>query len=59
MARSWKYVYLVGYRCRYVSGEVHLSDEHIGFQWVNTFNFRQLNDRDSPPFRALEMYFGN
>jgi 8-oxo-dGTP diphosphatase len=48
--------YLVAYRCRYVSGEVRLSDEHAGFQWVNGANFEALDDH-SAPFEALRRYF--
>ena len=49
-------VFLVAYRCRYVSGEVELSDEHSGYRWVDRSNFRELDD-GSPPFAALEQYF--
>jgi len=51
-------VLLVGYRCRYVSGEVLLSDEHTGFRWVDSSNFEEVNDA-SPPFEALAKYFAN
>jgi 8-oxo-dGTP diphosphatase len=49
-------VYLVGYRCRYVSGEVVLSEEHVSFRWVNRRNFTEVDD-DSTPFEALRSYF--
>jgi 8-oxo-dGTP diphosphatase len=49
-------VFLVGYRCRYVSGEVALSDEHIGYRWVNRSQFAELDDK-SPPAEALARYF--
>ncbi len=49
-------VFLVGYRCKYVSGEVRLSDEHSAYQWVNATNFRDLEDQ-SGPFPVLGQYF--
>jgi 8-oxo-dGTP diphosphatase len=49
-------VYLVGYRCRYVSGEVVLSDEHVSYRWVNRTNYRDADD-GSWPFDALQTYF--
>lgn len=49
-------VYLVGYRCRYVSGEVRLSDEHSAYRWVNATNFRDLEEQ-SGPFPILGQYF--
>lgn len=48
--------YLVGYRCRYVSGEVALSDEHNSYRWVDRTNFASVDD-GSPPFEALRRYF--
>ena len=48
--------YLVGYRCRYLSGEVVLSEEHASFRWVNRTNFESLAD-ESAPFGALRRYF--
>ena len=50
-------VYLVGYRCRYVSGEVRLSEEHESFRWVTRDTYREVDDR-SEPFAQLEKYFG-
>jgi len=52
-----KAVYLVGYRCRYVSGDVRLSEEHASYRWVNATTYRELDDQDSEPFRALQRYF--
>jgi 8-oxo-dGTP pyrophosphatase MutT (NUDIX family) len=49
-------VYLVGYRCRYIAGEVELSDEHADYRWVDASSFRALDD-GSAPFRALAEYF--
>ena len=44
--------YLVGFDCRYVSGEVVLSDEHDGFRWVGAGNYLDLDD-GRPHFAAL------
>jgi 8-oxo-dGTP diphosphatase len=49
-------IYLVGYRCRYVSGEVTLSSEHVAFRWVNGASFEEVDD-GSAPFEALRRYF--
>ena len=51
-------VYLVGYRCRYISGEVQLSDEHGGSRWVGETEYHELDD-GSAPFEALRRYFLN
>ena len=51
-----KHVYLVGFRCTYISGEIKLSDEHNKFQWVDKNDYRTLND-GSEYFKALEKYF--
>jgi 8-oxo-dGTP diphosphatase len=49
-------VYLVGYRCRYLSGEVVLSEEHGSYRWVGAESYREFDD-GSPPFEALRTYF--
>lgn len=51
-----KKVYLVGYKCKYISGEVVLSDEHNKFKWVNKNNFREIND-GTTWFEILKKYF--
>jgi 8-oxo-dGTP diphosphatase len=49
-------VFLIGYRCGYLSGEIKLSDEHQACRWVDGSNFRELDD-GSAPFEALAQYF--
>ncbi|HVS79554.1 MAG TPA: NUDIX domain-containing protein [Candidatus Paceibacterota bacterium] len=51
-----KRVYLVGYRCNYVSGDVKLSDEHDKFRWVNKENYKEADDGTSY-FEILDKYF--
>lgn len=51
-----KQVYLVGYRCNYVSGEVRLSDEHDKFQWVTRDNYKKVDD-GTTYFDILHKYF--
>lgn len=51
-----KVVYLVGFKCKYVSGEVKLSDEHDKYQWVNKDNYKEVDD-GSDYFDVLEKYF--
>ena len=52
-----KKVFLVGFQCKFVSGEVKLSDEHDNYyRWVNKSNYRAAVD-GTDYFRALEKYF--
>ena len=51
-----KKVYLVGFKCKYVSGEVKLSREHDKFEWVNKDNYTKVDD-NSNYFRGLVKYF--
>ncbi|MDO8498500.1 MAG: NUDIX hydrolase [bacterium] len=48
-------VFLVGYKCKYFSGEVILSDEHSDYKWVNKNNYLKLS-KDGH-FKAIEKYF--
>jgi 8-oxo-dGTP diphosphatase len=49
-------VYLVGYRCRYLSGEVTLSNEHAAYRWVSREDCDEVDDK-SAPYDALRAYF--
>lgn len=49
-------VFLVGIKCRYISGEIKISNEHRAFKWVNKDNYKELDD-NSDHFKALEKYF--
>jgi ADP-ribose pyrophosphatase YjhB (NUDIX family) len=51
-----KKVFLVGYRCKYKSGDIRLSDEHDSFKWVNGDDYKSLDDK-SQYFSALSEYF--
>ena len=51
-----KVVYLVGFKCKYVSGELKLSDEHDAFEWVDENSYEKWND-GSDYFGALKKYF--
>ncbi len=51
-----KKVFLIGYKCEYVSGEVQLSHEHDKFQWVNKDNYKSVDDGTSY-FDILDKYF--
>ena len=51
-----KKVYLVGYKCEYVSGEVTQSDEHDKFRWVTKDNFKEVDD-GTTWFEVLKKYF--
>ena len=51
-----KVVYLVGFECKYVSGEIKLSDEHNKFKWVDKNDYAEVDD-GSDYFDALKKYF--
>ena len=51
-----KKVYLVAFKCEYISGDVKLSDEHNKFRWVNKGNYHEAND-DTQYFEILDKYF--
>ena len=49
-------VYSVAFKCKYVSGDIKLSDEHNKFRWVNMSNYHEAND-GTQYFEILEKYF--
>ena len=55
-------VFLVGYDCKYISGEVKLSSEHSEFHWVTKNNYKDVTEKykeENPEIsEALDEYFG-
>ena len=51
-----KVVYLVAFKCKYVSGEFKLSDEHDKFRWVDKNDYKEVDD-GSDYFDVLRKYF--
>jgi 8-oxo-dGTP diphosphatase len=51
-----KHIFLIAYKCEYISGEVILSDEHDKFEWVDKKSYKNWKE-DSEYFKALERYF--
>lgn len=51
-----KVVYLVAFKCKYISGDVKLSDEHSMYEWVGKDDYKKFND-SSEYFNVLEKYF--
>lgn len=51
-----KLLYLVYFRCRYVSGELSLSDEHTASRWINKMTFSRYNN-NSDRYQAIAFYF--
>lgn len=51
-----KEVYLVAFRCKYVSGEIKLSNEHNKFKWVDKNDYKEVDD-GSEYFDALKKYY--
>lgn len=54
--RKQNKVFLVGYKCKYISGKVKLSHEHTKYSWVNKNNYKKTKD-GSNYFKALDKYF--
>lgn len=53
---SGKKVYLVGYKCKYVSGEIKLSDEHNNLMWIDKNSYKNL-DKKWVAYFAVKKYF--
>jgi 8-oxo-dGTP pyrophosphatase MutT (NUDIX family) len=53
-----KKVFLVGFRCKYKSGDIILSKEHNSYRWINKDNYYDVND-ESDYFIALTKYFND
>lgn len=51
-----KVVYLVAFKCKNISGELKLSDEHDNFKWVDGDNYKEVDD-GSDYFDVLKKYF--
>lgn len=51
-----KVVYLVAFKCKYISGDIKLSDEHNKFRWVDKSDYAEVDD-GSDYFDALKKYF--
>lgn len=51
-----KVVYLVGFKCEHVSGDVRLSNEHDNYRWVDNNDYHEVDD-GSDYFDALIKYF--
>lgn len=51
-----KKILLIGFKGKYISGEIDLSDEHSGYKWVDKDNYKELDD-GSDKFEALEKCF--
>ena len=47
--------YIVGFKCKYISGETKLSDEHDKFKWVDKNDYKDVDD-GSDFFDVLEKY---
>jgi 8-oxo-dGTP diphosphatase len=51
-----KDIYIVGFTCAYVGGEVTLSDEHDEYYWVNKTTYQSLKEKGGY-YEALRQYF--
>jgi 8-oxo-dGTP pyrophosphatase MutT (NUDIX family) len=50
------HVFLVGFECRWLAGEVRLSDEHVECRWVGPDDWRGLSLAEQYP-RILERFW--
>lgn len=57
-AKTGTPVLLVGHRCRWVAGEVRLSEEHDGWRWIGRDQWREVDD-GSTYAAALGAYFAD
>lgn len=53
-----KSLYLVFFDCKFIEGNLKISDEHLDFHWVNRDNYYRFNN-GSEWFNALDFYFKN
>lgn len=54
-------IFLTAYEAEYVSGEITLSSEHSGYQWITPEKFQEYVEDDffsKEEFRAFQEYFG-
>lgn len=51
-----KVVYLVAFKCKYISGDIKLSEEHNQFRWVDKNNYIEVDD-GSDYFNVLKKYW--
>ncbi|MEX0616737.1 MAG: NUDIX domain-containing protein [Candidatus Woykebacteria bacterium] len=49
-------IFIVGYKCSYLSGEVMISNEHDSYLWVDRSDLGQLDHKDEY-FKYLDSYF--
>ena len=49
-------LYLVGYDCVFLSGEIKLSNEHIGFEWISKKNYHTLRNKGGH-YKIVDYYF--
>lgn len=51
-----KPTYFTFFKCQYLSGEVHLSDEHDSFKWIDKGDLVEL-DKNHGFFEVINKYF--
>lgn len=55
--KKTNYIFIIAYRCDYISGEVNLSDEHDAYQWISETEIQYINDRNGLLTNILANYF--
>lgn len=57
--KCWK-LFLTVYEADYISGEVQISDEHEGFEWINPkeYEFKEEQFLSQEEYLSFKEYFG-
>ena len=56
MKKEPNQIFYVGYDCKYLSGEVRLSDEHNQYEWVDSKSYTKWKENNGT-YRAISEYF--
>lgn len=51
-----KQIYLIFFKCRYISGKIKLSEEHDWYKWVDKKSYHEYNPKGNI-LHVLEIYF--
>ena len=52
-----KEIFLVFYACKYIKGQLKLSEEHDWYQWVNKKTFKNYFKEKTNIYKSLSIYF--
>ena len=52
-------VFMIGYGCNYIDGDIKISDEHVGYEWIDESDLHRFTENNGEFFIALQEYFSN